>query len=195
MARSSARPARTSAKPSGSDGRMAPQRPTLSAAPTIVLILLVVTIFGSSCDRSDGEPSESPGRPTRSTSGSPSNETGSDLDVQIHRLASETELLGLLREVGWAEAVVLPGGDPIRLELWSGDGHWHAQTTYRWSGHRVEVTQAASGGLPPGRLVEVRSADGIRAGGGLYWLERGFTLAISPDRRSIAQELEWREVR
>jgi hypothetical protein len=112
--------------------------------------------------------------------------------VQTHRLTSETRLRDLLRDVGWVETVVLQGGDPISLELWSGDGHWHAQTAYRFAGDRVSVTQAGSEGLPPGRLVRVRGEYGVRSEGGLYWLERGFTIAVRPGRESLALQLEWK---
>ena len=53
------------------------------------------------------------------------------------------------------------------------------------------MTQAGFEGLPQGRLVTVRGENGVRSDGGLYWLERGFTLAISSGNASIALELEW----
>lgn len=185
-ARFSDRRARTSAKPSGSDRRMTRPRVAGGAA---VSILATMVLTGLSCERRGiDEPveSESGSTPTASPSGDPA----SSIDVQTHRLTSETHLKELLHQVGWVEAVVLPGGDPVSLELWSGDGHWHAQTTYRFAGDRVSVTQAGSEGLPPGKLVPVRGGYGVRSEGGLYWLERGFTIAVTPGEKSLALQLE-----
>ena len=105
------------------------------------------------------------------------------------------DLLAHVDDTGWEELLVLSKGDPIRLELWTGDGHWHAQTTYRYRGDRVSVTQAGGSGLPPGRLVDVRGEDGIRSGGNLYWIERAFTIAIAPGESRLAADLEWIPVR
>jgi len=122
---------------------------------------------------------------------SPSDVPQSDVQVHTYIVTSRRELFDRLLDTGWADAVVLRDAVPIELEMWTGDGHWHAQTTYRSSGRRVQVTQAGSEGLPLGQLVTVRGENGVRSDGGLYWLERGFTLAISPGNRSIARELEW----
>jgi hypothetical protein len=126
-----------------------------------------------------------------STTGSPSEEPSSDVMVETFKIGSRGELLGHLRDTGWPEAVVLSDAEPKSLELWTGDGHWHAQTTYRFAGGRVSVTQAGFEGLPPGRLVRVRGEHGVRSEGGLYWLERGFTLAISPAEKALTLRLAW----
>lgn len=89
------------------------------------------------------------------------------------------------------EIVVLPTGDPTSVEIWGGDEHWHAQTHYLVTGRRVEVTQAGIGGLPPGRLVEVRGEYGVRSEGGLYWVERDFVIAFKPGKKAFAARLVW----
>ncbi|MGH2679994.1 MAG: hypothetical protein ACRDG8_05850 [Actinomycetota bacterium] len=164
----------------------------VSRGVVVILAALSIAAAGSSCEgRRVGEPIEGTDATIPSTPGPPSDGPVTDVDVHTYRLTSAAQLLELLQGVGWAEAVVLPGSVPFRLELWSGDGHWHAQTTWRSSGRRVQVTQAGFEGLPPGRIVEVRGEDGVRSDGGLYWLERGFTIALSPGATSIARELEW----
>jgi hypothetical protein len=127
--------------------------------------------------------------------GSSSEEPRSDVELQTFALTSREDLLDHLRDIPWAEALVLPSGEPNQLEIWEGGGHWHASATYRFSHRRVTVTQAGFEGLPPGRLVRVRGEHGIRSEGGLYWIEREFTIAVFPGDKAIAQQLEWIRLR
>jgi hypothetical protein len=167
-------------------GRAAPR------AASIILVTLMIIIVGSSCEpESSSRPTESAEGTSPPVPGSPSDVPESDVEVHTYAVTSLEELFEPLLDTGWADAVVLRDAVPIQLELWTGGGHWHAQTTYRSSGRRVQVTQAGSEGLPPGQLVAVRGENGVRSDGGLYWLERGFTLAISPGKTSIARALEW----
>ena len=50
----------------------------------------------------------------------------------------------------------------------------------------MTVTQAGFEGLPPGGLVRVRGEYGVRSDDGLYWIEREFTLAVSPAKKTLA---------
>jgi hypothetical protein len=109
----------------------------------------------------------------------------------VYPVTSREEWFAHLLDTGWAHVVVLPGAVPIELELWTGDGHWHAQTTYRIPGRRVQVTQAGSAGLPPGSLVRVRGEFGVRSQGALYWIEREFALAVNPGEKPLAKRLAW----
>ena len=128
-----------------------PEQRLLDPSTVAVLVLLGVL----TCSGCQGERSlpaiDSPGGASRSMrGGSPSGEPRSDVDVQTFALRSREDLFDHLRDVGWTEAVVLRGAEPTFLELWSGDEHWHAQTSYRSVGGRVSVTQAGFEGLPPG---------------------------------------------
>jgi hypothetical protein len=123
--------------------------------------------------------------------GSASEEPGSDVQVERFRIKSRDELVQRLGDLGWEEVIVFPNGDPRRVEIWGGDGHWHAQTRYVMGGRRIEVTQAGVGGLPPGRLVRVRGEYGVRSQGIFYWIEREFVIAFSPGEKELAAQLEW----
>jgi hypothetical protein len=113
------------------------------------------------------------------------------LQVQTSKVASRDELVRRLGDLGWDEIVVSPNGVPKSLEIWGGDDHWHARTHYAYAGRLIEVTQAGVGGLPPGRLVRIRGEYGVRSQGSLYWIERDFVVASSPDQKELAVQLEW----
>ncbi|HYY06982.1 MAG TPA: hypothetical protein VFA25_00100 [Actinomycetota bacterium] len=111
--------------------------------------------------------------------------------MQRFSLAGRHELLERLADLGWSEALILPGAEPRRLQVWTGDGHWHSRTTFRSQGTIVTLIQAGFEGLPPGRLTTIRGQDGVRSDGGLYWIERNFTFAISPGNKELARSLGW----
>lgn len=160
-----------------------------SRATAASIVTLLALVVGSGCEsqpttrQSD---SISPGAGARD-SPSPT----SDLQVQTFRIASLDGLVRRLGDLGWEEIVVFPGGDPESVEIWGGDGHWHAQTHYVVDGRRIGVTQAGIGGLPTGRLISVRGEDGIRSQGNLYWIEREFVVAFSLGEKALAAKLEW----
>jgi hypothetical protein len=111
--------------------------------------------------------------------------------VQTFSIGSRAELVARPGDLGWGEIVVLSTGDPESVEIWGGDGHWHAQTHYLVAGRRVEVTQAGVGGLPPGSPVQVRGVYGVRSEGGLYWIEGDFVVALKPGKKALTAELVW----
>ena len=166
-----------------------------ASAATLVTLLALITAAACQGKRPPDVIESASATSPPANEGSPSDQPSSDVQLETFALASRDELFDHLRDVGWAEAVVLPGAEPKQLELWEGDGHWHASTTYRFSGRRVSVTQAGFEGLPPGRLVRVRGDYGIRSQGGLYWIEREFTLAVFPGKKTIAFRLEWISLR
>jgi hypothetical protein len=114
-----------------------------------------------------------------------------DLQVQTFKVASRDELVRRLGDLAWEETLVFPNGIPKSLEIWGGDGRWHAQTHYVYEGRRIEVTQAGVGGLQPGRRVRIRGEYGVRSQGSLYWIERDFAVAFSPGEKELAAQLEW----
>jgi hypothetical protein len=122
---------------------------------------------------------------------SPSEPAGSDVDLATHRVDSIAEVLRLLESIGWAGILVLEDGTPNRLLIWESGGHLHARTDYVGAGEKLSIVQAEGEGLPPGGLVMVRGEDGVKADGNLYWVERGFVIALSPGRKSLATSLTW----
>jgi hypothetical protein len=157
---------------------------------TVALWLSVVAF--AACDvETAREPSATPMRSLGSTSASPSDAPDSDVDVQTFSIAGSDELLERLGDLGWSEALILPGAEPRRLQVWGGDGHWHSRTSFRSHGMDVTLVQAGFEGLPPGQLTTIRGEDGVRSDGGLYWIEREFTFAISPANKVLARSLRW----
>jgi hypothetical protein len=156
-------------------------------------LVLCLAAFVAACDDVQTTParSETPRRSPDLTSTSPSDAPDSDVVVQRFSLAGRHELLERLADLGWSEALILPGAEPRRLQVWTGDGHWHSRTTFRSQGTIVTLIQAGFEGLPPGRLTTIRGQDGVRSDGGLYWIERNFTFAISPGNKELARSLGW----
>jgi hypothetical protein len=162
------------------------------AVAVIVLGLLAASVVPACVAARPPDPTESSSDDAPSTDeGSPSDEPGSDVQVQTFRIGSLDELVQRLGDLGWEEVIFFPNGDPKSVEIWGGDDHWHAQTHYLAAGRRIEVTQAGVEGLPPGRLVRVRGEYGIRSQGVLYWVEREFVVAFSPGEKELAVKLEW----
>ena len=171
---------------------MAPGPFAPRAVTVIVLGLLAAPVVPACEAARPPDPTESPSDDALSTDeGSPSDEPGSDVQVQTLRIGSLDELVQRLGDLGWEEVIIFPNGDPKSVEIWGGDDHWHAQTHYLAAGRRIGVTQAGVGGLPPGRLVRVRGEYGIRSQGVLYWIEREFVVAFSPGEKELALKLEW----
>lgn len=169
-----------------------PFAPRASAASLVTLLSLITGAACQSQRPRDVIESVSETSPP-ANGGSPSGSPSSDVHLQIFPVGSRAGVVRQLRAIDWNEILVLPGADVERLELWESGGHWHAQTRYSLSGMRVEVTQAEGEGLPPGRLVRVRGEYGIRSQGSFYWNERGFVVAISVAKKSLAARLEWLE--
>ena len=130
-------------------------------------------------------------RSTDFTSTSPTDAPTSDVEVQTYSLTGSDDLHERLADLGWNEAMILPGAEPRRLQVWGGDGHWHSRTVFRSHAMDVTLIQAEFEALPPGRLTMIRGEAGVRSDGGLYWIERGFTFAISPGNKELARSLGW----
>jgi hypothetical protein len=168
----------------------------VNVSPRSVGLVLCVAAFVAACDvQTTRAPSATPRRAQDLTSTSPSETPESDVVVQGFSLAGTDELLERLAGLGWSEALILPGAEPRRLQVWRGDGHWHSRTTFRSQGTIVTLIQAGFEGLPPGQLTTIRGQDGIRSDGGLYWIERHFTFAISPGSKKLARSLRWFDLR
>ena len=160
-----------------------------ASAASIVTILALIT--GPGCESQIASRTSDSATPEAGTSDPPLNSPASELQVQTFAIASRDEHVRLLVDLGWEEIILFPNGEPKSVEIWGGDGHWHAETQYVFAGRRIGVTQAGIGGLPPGRLVRIRGEHGIRSQAILYWIEREFVVAFSPGERELAARLEW----
>jgi hypothetical protein len=148
-------------------------------ASTVLLFSAVLFLATAAC-----EPEPTPARSTQSP-------PETDVDLVTHQVSFVDEVLQVLGNIGWEQALVLEDGTPNRLLVWEAGGHFHARVDYGPPGVEVSIVQAEGEGLPPGKLVRVRGEDGVRAGRGLYWTEEGFVVSLSPGTKALAATLTW----
>lgn len=150
----------------------------------------LVLLLAVGCESNPSSDMTRTPRPTATSESQPAS-PATDVELETHRVSSIADVLSALENIGWNQVLVLKDGTPNRLLVWESGGHLHARVDYDNRGVKMSLVQAEGEGLPPGKLVHVRSEDGVKSDSGLYWTERGFVIALSPGRQAIAGKLRW----
>lgn len=121
----------------------------------------------------------------------------SDVTNWEFQLPSRVEITTVLAEFGFDEVALLDiSPPPRRLLVWEAAGHFHARTDYGRVGQEISLLQAdEESELQGGEVIDFRGAETAyrRDDGTVCWLERSYSLCLTPGEKTYGRRLEWVE--